>query len=110
MGEIAMGDYVDPDDVNAGNQSILLRKGAALFHHADSFSMIRGGHIDICILGAFQVSEKGDLANWRPMDSSAIPAVGGAMDLAKGAKQVFIMMEHLTTEGDRKSVVRGKSG
>jgi 3-oxoadipate CoA-transferase beta subunit len=104
MGKIATGDDVDPDYVNAGKQSILLRKGAALFHHADSFSMIRGGHIDICILGAFQVSEKGDLANWRTMDDSAIPAVGGAMDLARGAKQVFIMMEHLTKDGQSKLV------
>src|SRR3546814_12917593 len=88
MGEIAMGDDVDPDYVNAGKQSILLRKGAALFHHADSFSMIRGGHIDICILGAFQVSEKGDLANWRTMDSSAIPAVGRSEERRVGKECV----------------------
>lgn len=104
MGAIATGRDADPDYVNAGKQSITLRRGAALFHHADSFSMIRGGHIDICILGAFQVSEKGDLANWRTLDRAAIPAVGGAMDLAVGAKQVFVMMEHLTKEGQSKLV------
>lgn len=104
MGSIATGRDADPDYVNAGKQSITLRRGAALFHHADSFSMIRGGHIDICILGAFQVSENGDLANWRTLDQSAIPAVGGAMDLAVGAKQVFVMMEHLTKDGRSKLV------
>ncbi|PLC51974.1 3-oxoadipate CoA-transferase, partial [Pollutimonas nitritireducens] len=104
MGAVATGPEADPDYVNAGKQSITLRNGAALFHHADSFSMIRGGHIDICILGAFQVSEQGDLANWRTMDETAIPAVGGAMDLAVGAKQVFIMMEHLTKDGESKLV------
>lgn len=104
MGAIMKGREADPDYVNAGKQSISLRRGAALFHHSDSFSMIRGGHIDICVLGAFQVSEKGDLANWRTLDQDAIPAVGGAMDLAVGAKQVFVMMEHLTKDGQSKLV------
>jgi len=75
---------------------VTLLKGGSIFHHGDSFAMIRGGHIDICVLGAFQVSKTGDLANWRTLDRDAIPAVGGAMDLAYGAKQVFVVMEHLT--------------
>jgi len=104
MGHIASGAEIDPDYVNAGKQSITLRRGAALFHHADSFAMIRGGHIDICILGAFQVSAAGDLANWRTMDPDAIPAVGGAMDLAHGAKQVFVMTDLLTKDGQSKIV------
>lgn len=104
MGEVLTGPDADPDYVNAGKQSIALREGASLFHHADSFAMIRGGHIDICVLGAFQVAENGDLANWRTGDPDAIPAVGGAMDLAVGARQVFVMMEHLTKEGESKLV------
>lgn len=106
MGPVATGDEIDSDYVNAGKQSITLRRGAALFHHGESFAMIRGGHIDICILGAFQVSRDGDLANWRTMDEDAIPAVGGAMDLAHGAKQVFVMMDHLTKEGRSKLVTQ----
>lgn len=104
MGPAATGDEVDPELVNAGKQNVTLLKGASLFHHADSFAMIRGGHLDICVLGAFQVSARGDLANWRTRDRDAIPAVGGAMDLAFGAKQVFVMMEHLTKSGDSKLV------
>jgi len=104
MGPLATGADIDPDYVNAGKQSITLRRGAALFHHGDSFAMIRGGHIDICILGAFQVASNGDLANWRTIDEDAIPAVGGAMDLAHGAKQVFVMMDLLTKEGQSKLV------
>lgn len=104
MGAVAVGSDYDPEMVNAGKQSITLLKGAALFHHGDSFTMIRGGHIDICILGAFQVSRRGDLANWRTPDAAAIPAVGGAMDLAYGAKQVFVMMEHCTKDGQSKLV------
>jgi 3-oxoadipate CoA-transferase beta subunit len=106
MGRLATGDEVDRDVVNAGKQAVTLLPGASFFHHADSFAMIRGGHIDICVLGAFQVSEKGDLANWRTPDPDAIPAVGGAMDLARGAKQVFVLMEHLTTAGESKLVQR----
>jgi 3-oxoadipate CoA-transferase beta subunit len=94
----------DWDLVNAGKQPVTLLAGGAFFHHADSFAMMRGGHIDICVLGAFQVSEKGDLANWSTGAPDAIPAVGGAMDLATGAKQVFVMMEHLTKSGERKIV------
>jgi 3-oxoadipate CoA-transferase beta subunit len=94
----------DPDLTNAGKQPVTLVRGGAFFHHADSFAMIRGRHIDICVLGAFQVSVTGDLANWHTGDPEAIPAVGGAMDLAVGAKQVFVMMEHLTRKGERKIV------
>jgi 3-oxoadipate CoA-transferase beta subunit len=104
MGPVAMGDDVDVELVNAGKQNVTLLKGGSIFHHGDSFAMIRGGHIDICVLGAFQVSETGDLANWRTLDRGAIPAVGGAMDLAKGAKKVFVMMEHLSKAGESKLV------
>jgi len=104
MGPVASGDEIDPELVNAGKQNVTLLKGGAIFHHGDSFGMIRGGHIDICVLGAFQVSATGDLANWRTLDRDAIPGVGGAMDLAKGAKKVFVMMEHLSKSGESKLV------
>jgi 3-oxoadipate CoA-transferase beta subunit len=104
MGPIATGDQIDPELVNAGKQNVTMLPGASIFHHADSFAMIRGGHIDICVLGAFQVSEKGDIANWITKDPDAIPAVGGAMDLAVGAKKLFVMMEHLTKSGESKIV------
>src|SRR5688500_11083545 len=94
------------DLINAGKQSVTLLPGGAFFHHADSFAMMRGGHLDICVLGAFQVSASGDLANWHTGAPDAIPAVGGAMDLAIGAKQVFVMMEHLTKNGQSKIVER----
>lgn len=94
----------DPDLINAGKQPVTLLAGGAYFHHADSFAMMRGGHLDICVLGAFQVSENGDLANWHTGAPDAIPAVGGAMDLAIGAKQVFVMMEHQTKSGESKIV------
>jgi len=94
----------DDDLINAGKQPVTLLTGGAFFHHADSFGMMRGGHLDYCVLGAFQVSVKGDLANWHTGLPDAIPAVGGAMDLAVGAKQVFVMMEHLTREGASKIV------
>jgi 3-oxoadipate CoA-transferase beta subunit len=106
MGPLAQGDQIDPELVNAGKQPVTMLPGASLFHHAESFGMIRGGHIDICVLGAFQVSMRGDLANWRTQDPSAIPAVGGAMDLALGAKQLFVMMELLTKSGEPKLVER----
>lgn len=94
----------DPDLINAGKQPVTLLPGGAYFHHADSFAMMRSGRLDICVLGAFQVSEFGDLANWSTGASDAIPAVGGAMDLAIGAKNVFVMMELLTKEGRSKLV------
>jgi 3-oxoadipate CoA-transferase beta subunit len=93
----------DYDLINAGKQPVTL-KGGAYFHHADSFGMMRGGHLDICILGAFQVSATGDLANWSTGEKDAIPAVGGAMDLAIGAKQTWVMMDLLTKKGQSKVV------
>lgn len=94
----------DDDLINAGKQHVTLLTGGAFFHHADSFSMMRGGHLDIAVLGAFQVSVKGDLANWHTGAEGSIPAVGGAMDLATGARQVFVMMDHLTKTGESKLV------
>jgi 3-oxoadipate CoA-transferase, beta subunit len=96
----------DPELINAGKQPVTLLAGGAYFHHADSFAMIRGGHVDICVLGAFQVSIAGDLANWHTGEPGTIPAVGGAMDLAVGARRVFVMMEHLTRTGEPKIVER----
>ncbi len=94
----------DWDLINAGKQAVTALPGAAFFHHADSFAMMRGGHLDICVLGAFQVSSAGDLANWHTGAPDAIPAVGGAMDLAIGAKQTWVMMEHVTKDGQHKLV------
>jgi len=96
----------DWDLINAGKQAVTLMAGGSFFHHADSFAMMRGGHIDICVLGAFQVSVHGDLANWHTGAPGAIPAVGGAMDLALGAKRTFVMMELLTRDGRSKLVER----
>jgi 3-oxoadipate CoA-transferase beta subunit len=96
----------DYDLINAGKEPVSLLPGGVYFHHADSFGMMRGGHLDICVLGAFQVSVTGDLANWHTGAPDAIPAVGGAMDLAIGAKQVFVMMDHLTKNGQSKIVER----
>jgi 3-oxoadipate CoA-transferase, beta subunit len=96
----------DYDLINAGKQPVTLLPGGAFFHHADSFAMMRGGHLDICVLGAFQVSTTGDLANWHTGAPDAIPAVGGAMDLAIGAKKTCVMMEHLTRSGASKLVER----
>jgi 3-oxoadipate CoA-transferase beta subunit len=104
MGPAPEEGHEDPDLINAGKQPVTLLPGGAFFHHADSFAMMRGGHLDICVLGAFQVSAKGDLANWHTGEPDAIPAVGGAMDLAIGAKQVFVMMDLLTKSGQSKLV------
>ncbi len=104
MGPEAHGDAVDPDLINAGKVAVTELPGASYFHHADSFAMMRGGHLDICVLGAFQVSAAGDLANWHTGKPEAIPAVGGAMDLATGAKQTFVMMNLLTRDGRSKLV------
>jgi 3-oxoadipate CoA-transferase beta subunit len=104
MGPEALGDEVDPDLINAGKVPVTELPGAAYFHQADSFAMMRGGHLDICVMGAYQVSERGDLANWHTGADGAIPAVGGAMDLAVGAKETFVMMSLLTREGRSKLV------
>jgi len=104
MGPEAHGDQVDPDLVNAGKVPVTELPGASYFHHADSFAMMRGGHLDICVLGAYQVSAAGDLANWHTGEPGDIPAVGGAMDLAIGARQTFVMMTLLTREGRPKLV------
>ncbi len=106
-GILGMGPAPAPGDedfdlINAGKQPVTLRPGGAYFHHADSFAMMRGGHLDICVLGAFQVSATGDLANWSTGEPGSIPAVGGAMDLAIGAKQTWVMMDLLTREGASK--------
>ncbi|MCY1144386.1 3-oxoacid CoA-transferase subunit B [Actinoplanes sp. Pm04-4] len=104
MGRPAIGDEIDPDLTNAGKQPVTELPGASYFHHADSFAMMRGGHLDVCIMGAFQVSARGDLANWSTGAPDAIPAVGGAMDLAIGAKQVFVMMSLFAKDGKPKLV------
>jgi len=104
MGEAPLTGEEDYDLINAGKQPVTLLAGGAYFHHADSFAMMRGGHLDISVLGAFQVSATGDLANWSTGESGAIPAVGGAMDLAVGAKQTWVMMDLLTKKGESKVV------
>jgi 3-oxoadipate CoA-transferase beta subunit len=106
MGPAPAPGQEDYDLINAGKQPVTLRPGGAFFHHADSFAMMRGGHIDICVLGAFQVSATGDLANWHTGEADAIPAVGGAMDLATGARQTWVMMDLLTKDGRSKLVAR----
>jgi 3-oxoadipate CoA-transferase beta subunit len=106
MGPAPANGHEDWDLVNAGKQPVTLLTGGAFFHHADSFAMMRGGHLDICVLGAFQVSATGDLANWHTGAPDAIPAVGGAMDLAIGARRTFVMMEHVTKSGEHKIVER----
>jgi 3-oxoadipate CoA-transferase, beta subunit len=110
-GVLGMGPAPGPGEINrwlinAGKQYVTLRKGGAYMHHADSFGLIRGGHLDLCVLGAFQVAENGDLANWSMSDNDTAPAVGGAMDLAAGARQVWVMMEHQTKSGESRLVRR----
>ena len=106
MGPAPAEGQEDYDLINAGKQPVTLLKGGSFFHHADSFAMMRGGHLDICVLGAFQVSATGDLANWHTGEKDAIPAVGGAMDLALGAKQTWVMMDLLTKKGESKVVAQ----
>lgn len=104
MGPEAHGDDIDEDLINAGKIPVTELPGASYFHHADSFAMMRGGHLDVCVLGAFQVSATGDLANWHTGAPDAIPAVGGAMDLATGAKEVYVMMSLFAKDGSSKLV------
>ncbi|MCI1020431.1 3-oxoacid CoA-transferase subunit B [Microbacterium sp. C5A9] len=104
MGPAPKAAGIDPDLINAGKQPVTVLPGASYFHHADSFAMMRGGHLDVCVLGAFQVAQNGDLANWSTGAPGAIPAVGGAMDLAIGAKQVFVMTDLLAKDGSSKLV------
>jgi len=99
VGPAPMADAVDPWLINAGKSPVTLRPGGSYFHHADSFAIIRGGHIDLCVLGAFQVAVNGDFANWATSSNDTAPAVGGAMDLAAGAKRIWVVMEHTTREG-----------
>jgi 3-oxoadipate CoA-transferase beta subunit len=103
FGEAPKAGEEDWDLINAGKKAVTLKPGAAFFHHADSFAMVRGGHLDVAILGALQVAQNGDLANWR-VGSKGVPAVGGAMDLVHGAKQVFVITEHVTKNGEPKLV------
>lgn len=104
MGRAARGDEIDHDLVNAGKEPVTETPGCSYFHHADSFAMMRGGHLDVCVLGAFQVSVRGDLANWSTGEPGAIPAVGGAMDLAIGARDVYVMMTLFARDGTPKLV------
>ena len=108
-GVLGMGPAPKPDRINrwlinAGKQYVTLRSGGSYMHHADSFALIRGGHLDLCVLGAFQVAENGDLANWSTSENDSAPAVGGAMDLAAGARQVWILMDHQTKYGESRLV------
>ena len=106
MGPAATGNEIDYEIINAGKKPVTAVPGASIFHHADSFAMIRGGHLDVCVLGGFQVARNGDLANWSTGEPDAIPAVGGAMDLGVGAKNVYVLMTHTTKEGEPKIVER----
>ena len=106
MGPAPEKDKIEPWLINAGKQYITLRAGGSICHHADSFSMIRGGHLDLCVLGAFQVADNGDIANWATSENDTAPAVGGAMDLAAGAKRLWVLMEHTTKDGTPKLVTK----
>jgi 3-oxoadipate CoA-transferase beta subunit len=110
-GVLGMGPAAAPQEINrwlinAGKQYVTLRTGGSYMHHADSFALIRGGHLDLCVLGAFQVAENGDIANWSTSDNDSAPAVGGAMDLAVGARRVWVLMEHQTKSGESRLVRR----
>ena len=110
-GVLGMGPAPEPDRINrwlinAGKQYVTLRSGGSYMHHADSFGLIRGGHLDLCVLGAFQVAENGDLANWSTSENDSAPAVGGAMDLATGARRVWVLMDHQTKSGESRLVRR----
>jgi 3-oxoacid CoA-transferase B subunit len=104
MGPVPAADAVDPWLINAGKQPVTLVPGAALMHHADSFAIIRGGHLDLCVLGAFEVAANGDIANWATSENDSAPAVGGAMDLTAGARRLWVVMEHTTKDGKPKLV------
>jgi 3-oxoadipate CoA-transferase, beta subunit len=106
MGPAPAEGHVDPWVINAGKSHVTLLPGGSYFHHADSFAMIRGGHLDLCVLGAFEVAENGDIANWATSANDAAPAVGGAMDLSVGAKNLWALMEHTTKDGAPKLVHR----
>jgi 3-oxoadipate CoA-transferase beta subunit len=106
MGPVPEPDKIDRWLINAGKQYVTLRPGGSYMHHADSFALIRGGHLDLCVLGAFQVAENGDIANWSMSDNDSAPAVGGAMDLAAGARRLWVIMEHQTKSGDSRLVRR----
>ena len=104
MGPAPAKEDINPWLINAGKQYVTLRQGGAYMHHADSFAMIRGGHLDLCVLGAFEVAANGDIANWATSENDTAPAVGGAMDLAAGAKRLWVLMEHMTKDGRSKLV------
>src|SRR5690348_5372686 len=106
MGPVPAKDQLDTWLINATKQNITLLRGASLFHHADSFGMIRGGHLDLCVLGAYEVAENGDVANWATLQNDVVPAVGGAMDLSAGAKRLWVLMEHTTKDGQSRIVKR----
>ena len=106
MGPAPAKGHEDPWLINAGKQMVTLRPGGSFCHHADSFAMIRGGHIDLCVLGGFEVAENGDLANWATSENDTAPAVGGAMDLGAGAKRLWVVMDHTTKDGSPKIVER----
>jgi len=106
MGPAPAAEEINRWLINAGKQYVTLREGGAYMHHADSFGLIRGGHLDLCVLGAFQVAENGDIANWSISDNDSAPAVGGAMDLAAGARQVWVLMDHQTKSGESRLVRR----
>lgn len=106
IGPAPADEDVDPWLINAGKQYISLLPGGVYFHHADSFAMIRGGHLDLCVLGAYQIAENGDIANWATSENDTAPAVGGAMDLSVGAKRVWVAMNHVTKEGEPRLVQR----